>query len=62
MITTAGPESYALARRMVAQGVPIEDAARRAGFGAEGLRILIERERVADLRAWQTLGERGVAR
>lgn len=56
MIAVAGPAAYDTARRMIAQGVRLEDAARRTGFGVEPLRTLVERDRAADLRAWQRLG------
>lgn len=62
MIAIPGPAAYAFARRLIAQGVRIEDAAARSGFSVEALQTLVDRERSADLNAWHSLGERGVAR
>lgn len=58
MIAAPGPDAYRLARRLIAQGVGFDDAAKRSGFAVEALRTLVDRERAADLKAWNRLGER----
>lgn len=56
MIAAPGFQAYETARRMVGQGMRVEDAATRTGFAADNLAYLIERDRARDLNAWQRLG------
>ena len=58
MIAAPGFKAYEMARRMVGQGMRVEDAAARTGFAADNLAFLIERERTRDLGAWQALGDK----